>query len=301
LPAANKPQTYEAEYRVRTLAGDWRWVLSRGRVAEVNARGEPAAVIGLTIDIDDRKRAQLALQNSEHQLSLAVWGGAVGLWDWDFFNDRCRWLNDWCQTHDFDECASPDHGVRWKANMHPDDRRRVDTIDDEFSAGGSDSYEYEYRLRTRQGEWRWLLERGRIAARASDGRATRVVGVCIDITIGKHNERKLREYQERYFAVVQRIPGYVFELRPEPDGQATVSWASDGLEKVFGVDLKTYRELGGWRKFGLAEDYERNVENRRALLASAEYSRRASLVARFLHAVPGPKQRQGRHDSGCRS
>ena len=37
-------------------------------------------------------------------------------------------------------------------------------------------------------------------------------------------------------------------------------------KKVFGVDLKTYRELGGWRRFGFPEDYERNMENRRALL-----------------------------------
>lgn len=237
-----------------------------GRIAEVNACGGPSVIIGLTIDIDDRKRAPLALQESEHQLSLSVWGGAVGLWEWDYVNDHCRWLNDWCRSHEFDECSSPNHHARWRANTHPDDREHVDRIDDEFRADGTDLCEYEIRHRTRHGEWRWLLERGRIAARGADGRATRISGLCIDITVEKENEPKLREYQERYFAVVQRVPGYVFELRPEADGQANVSWASDGLEKVFGVDLKTYRELDGWRRFGFPEDYERNMENRRALL-----------------------------------
>ncbi len=293
LLVANNGQMYEAEYRLRTLAGDWRWVLSQGRIAEVNARGGPSVIFGLTIDIDDRKRAQLALQESEHQLSLSVWGGEVGLWEWDYVNDHCRWLNDWCRTHDFDECSSPDHHARWKANTHPDDRHRVDSIDNDFSAGRKDICEYEYRHRTRQGEWRWLLERGRVAARAADGRPTRISGVCIDITVAKENEHKLREYQERYFAVVQRVPGYVFELRPESDGLPTVSWASDGLEKVFGVDLKTYRELGGWRRFGFPEDYERNIENRRALLRGEStkqhwHVRNIHGQDRWLHAFYTP-------------
>lgn len=293
LPAAHKAQVYEAEYRLRTVAGEWRWVLSRGRIAEVNARGGPRVIVGLTIDIDDRKRAQLALQEREQQLALSVWGGAVGLWDWDFANDRCRWLNDWCQTHDIDECSSHDHVARWKANVHPDDRWRMDKVDDEFSVHGRDSYEYEYRHRTRRGEWRWLLERGRVAARADDGRVTRITGVCIDVTLERHNEHKLREYQERYFAVVQRIPGYVFELRPSLDGLAAATWASDGLEKVFGVDLKTYNELGGWSRFGFAEDYERNIENRRALLRGESteqhwHVRNIHGEHRWLHAFYTP-------------
>ena len=293
LPAANKAQIYEAEYRLRTLAGEWRWVLSRSRIAEVNARGGPGVIIGLTMDIDERKRAQLALQESEEQLSLAIWGGAVGLWDWDFVNDRCRWLNDWCEAHDIDECSSRDHVARWKANVHPDDRWRMNKADDEFNVRGRDSYEYEYRHRTRQGEWRWLLERGRVAARAADGRATRITGVCIDVTLERHNEHKLREYQERYFAVVQRVPGYVFELRPSPDGLATVSWASDGLEKAFGVDIKTYNELGGLRRFGFPEDYERHIENRRALLRGESTEQRWHVrnihgEDRWLHAFYTP-------------
>jgi PAS domain S-box-containing protein len=235
-------------------------------VAETTVLGEPSVVIGLTIDIDARKRAELALLESENRLSLAVWGGALGVWSWDIDGDRCAWLNDWCASMDFDPCRSEPHGVSWNDNTHPEDRDRIERIDTDCHISKHDTYEYEYRHRTTRGEWRWLLERGRVASRSNTGRATRITGVCMDITQRKENERKLHQYQERYFAVVQRVPGYVFEMRPSTDGLAALTWASDGLKRVFGCDLETYKQLGGWRRFWFAEDYDRSVENLRKLL-----------------------------------
>jgi PAS domain S-box-containing protein len=257
---------YEAEYRLRTLSGDWRWVLSRGCVAETNVLGEPSVIIGLTIDIDARKRAELALLESENRLALAVWGSALGVWNWDIDGDRCAWLNDWCASMDFDPCRGEPHGVSWNDNTHPDDRDRIERIDTDCHIGRRDTYEYEYRHRTTRGEWRWLLERGRVASRSKPGRATHITGVCMDITQRKENERKLHQYQERYFAVVQRVPGYVFEMRPSTDGLAALTWASDGLKRVFGCDIESYKQLGGWRRFWFAEDYDRSVDNLRKLL-----------------------------------
>ncbi|XLM19671.1 PAS domain-containing protein, partial [Chromobacterium piscinae] len=43
------------EIRCRTRAGDWRWILSRGRVVERNDRGEPLSMSGTHTDITERK------------------------------------------------------------------------------------------------------------------------------------------------------------------------------------------------------------------------------------------------------
>src|SRR5205807_1955536 len=57
----------------------------------------------------------------------------------------------------------------------------------------------EYRIRTRNGEWRWVHERGKVAARASDGTQRLLVGVCIDIDAQKQTmETALRESEERF-------------------------------------------------------------------------------------------------------
>jgi PAS domain S-box-containing protein len=256
---------YSAEYRLRTLAGEWRWVMSRGCVAEADSFGRPTVIVGITVDIDARKRAELALRESEDRLALAVWGGELGLWDWNVVTDRCSWLNDWPAGMDFDACTSTEHAQRWNEKCHPDDRRHIALIDAECHEGQRDAYEYEYRHRTEDGRWRWLFERGRVVARGRNGRAIRIAGVSMDITRLKDQERALREVRERYLAVVERVPGYVFEMRPSEDGLAKVTWASDGLEDVFGCNLEEYTRLGGWRRFWSPQDVARNEDNMRTL------------------------------------
>jgi PAS domain S-box-containing protein len=49
---------YEAEYRLRTKDGGWKWVLDRGSVVERDAAGRPVRVAGALFDIADRKRAE---------------------------------------------------------------------------------------------------------------------------------------------------------------------------------------------------------------------------------------------------
>jgi PAS domain S-box-containing protein len=56
---------YAVEHRVRTLAGDWRWILSRGRVTERGANGRALRLSGINVDVHGRKTAELALAESE--------------------------------------------------------------------------------------------------------------------------------------------------------------------------------------------------------------------------------------------
>jgi two-component system, cell cycle sensor histidine kinase and response regulator CckA len=49
---------YEAEYRLRTKDGGWKWVLDRGSVVERDTAGRPVRVAGALFDIAERKRAE---------------------------------------------------------------------------------------------------------------------------------------------------------------------------------------------------------------------------------------------------
>ena len=51
---------YQAEYRHRTQDGQWKWILSVGKVVTWNESGEPIRGLGVYMDIDDRKRAEAA-------------------------------------------------------------------------------------------------------------------------------------------------------------------------------------------------------------------------------------------------
>ncbi|HEX7220893.1 MAG TPA: diguanylate cyclase [Burkholderiales bacterium] len=76
---------YALEHRVRTASGDWRWILSRGRVTERDpASGRALRMIGTNLDITDRRRMEEALQ------SVAQSDPLTGLANRLLFQDRLR-------------------------------------------------------------------------------------------------------------------------------------------------------------------------------------------------------------------
>lgn len=71
---------------------------------------------------------------------------------------------------------------------HLDDADRIRFLVNEHLAGRTEDKQDEVRLRTKSGEYRWFFDRGRVVARAADGRPLRMVGTITDITDRKRAE-----------------------------------------------------------------------------------------------------------------
>ncbi|MEQ8465973.1 PAS domain-containing protein [Coleofasciculus sp. E1-EBD-02] len=70
---------YEVEFRMRCKTGEWKWILSRGKVFEWDEAGNPVRMTGTHRDISDRRQAEDALRESEarerkkaYQLEIAL-------------------------------------------------------------------------------------------------------------------------------------------------------------------------------------------------------------------------------------
>jgi diguanylate cyclase (GGDEF)-like protein/PAS domain S-box-containing protein len=76
---------YRVEHRVRARSGEWKWIISRGRVTERDpASGRALRMIGTNVDITDRRRMEDALQ------SVALTDPLTGLANRTLFADRLR-------------------------------------------------------------------------------------------------------------------------------------------------------------------------------------------------------------------
>ena len=60
--------SYSFEHRLRTKQDTWKWVLGTGTITDRDAIGRPLRMVGVTMDIDDRKHAAETL---EHALDAA--------------------------------------------------------------------------------------------------------------------------------------------------------------------------------------------------------------------------------------
>ncbi|MGC8712617.1 MAG: PAS domain S-box protein [Leptodesmis sp.] len=71
---------YKVEYRINHLNGELRWVAVNGKVVE-SEDGSGLRMVGVALDITERKQAEAALRDSEERLRLALAAANQGLYD----------------------------------------------------------------------------------------------------------------------------------------------------------------------------------------------------------------------------
>jgi signal transduction histidine kinase len=162
-----------------------------------------------------------------------AWASELGVYEWDMSADRVRWLNDWCRHFDIDPCDGPDHGVRWREYVHPDDRAAALREYEAHMAGERDRYETEYRIRTLCGNWRWIRNRGRCVRGARPSDPVRMVGICVDVDERKRLEVELDQSRRRLEALADASPCLMLLL--DPDGN--IAFANRPISGVVPADL----------------------------------------------------------------
>jgi len=210
---------YETEYRVRNVAGEWCWVIARGRAAHRDANGRVTRIAGVIMNIDDRKRAEYEAQTHADFLRTAVAGGKVGLWSWDAVTGERRVSDSWLAMCGYTRQEWLRQSDPWQQRIHPEDRERVVNSLSELVTGQKDSIEsdVEYRFQSMSGDWRWFSARAHVADRDPAGRSTRIVGRVLDIT----PTMKLRQFLQETQAAAG-VGGWEMNLR-----SGELSWTDE--------------------------------------------------------------------------
>jgi hypothetical protein len=84
-----KREFYNVDYRIVRASGDVRWIEARG-IISYDSDGRPQRVIGVNIDVTDRKQTEALLNESKNRLSDALAAGLVVAFEWDAASCRTK-------------------------------------------------------------------------------------------------------------------------------------------------------------------------------------------------------------------
>jgi PAS domain S-box-containing protein len=193
----------KGEWRVVWADGSVHWIAGRWQVF-MNESGEPSRMVGINIDITERKRAEEALRASEERLHLAIESGSVGGWDYNLKTGRRVWFG---ETHAqlgmaLDE-APGSVEESWE-RIHKDDREHLQHAL-RVARDKHEQFNEEFRVVWRDGTTRWVRSRGRFFY-AANGQPERLLGLSVDITERKLAEDALQESEQRFRLVANTAP-----------------------------------------------------------------------------------------------
>jgi PAS domain S-box-containing protein len=161
----------------QTPAGARMFRVNRGRLP---GEGAPRYVVAR--DVTEQRQHAERLVRNEQQLSLAMRGAALGLWDWDVATSEVHVNDRWAEMLGYRVEEVEPHLDSWRALVHPDDWAHIDAQLQPHLRGETDSYRCEHRLRHRDGHWIWVLDAGQVVQRDASGRAVRALGIHLDVT-----------------------------------------------------------------------------------------------------------------------
>ncbi len=128
------------------------------------------------------------LRDSEQRMELAMWGGDVGVWDWHVNTGELVVTELWAGMLGYRKDEIEPHIHSWENRIHPDDAAEVRDLLKAHLEGRTPIYESQYRLQAKSGEWKWILDRGKVVERDPKGNPLRVTGTHLDITDKKYAE-----------------------------------------------------------------------------------------------------------------
>ena len=139
------------------------------------------------------RSAEAEKRQLEMQMQLAFEATDQGAWEYDHAHQLNLWSPALCELFSYAYADAPKTLQDWLSLIHDDDLSRVVNAVEEVVEGRRDLYEAEYRMLDGLGIWRWVHARGRIVSRDAANQPLRTLGIMMDITGRKLQQRRFEE------------------------------------------------------------------------------------------------------------
>jgi formate hydrogenlyase transcriptional activator len=256
IVASEEPGKDEA--RLRRFDGEYRWFLFRA-VPVRDERGKVIRWYGTNTDIEDRKRTEEKLRQSEGYLSEAQRLSHTGSFGWRVSTGEMLWSEETFRIFQCDPTTKPTVELILR-QTHPEDAVFVKQTIERASQDEKD-FDFEHRLLMPDGS----IKHVRVVGHAEKDKSSELefVGAVMDVTAAKEAEERIRQDETELRITIETIPAFVSSILPD----GSVDFVSQSWLEYVGCSREEI--LGwGWKKTIHPEDLDRVLNNWQAARAA---------------------------------
>ncbi len=175
---AGRIAEYRVEFRLRARSGEWRWILSIGKLVERDAAGQPLRMLGTHTDITEQKRTQAELARAAELQRSSEILTKVGGWELDVVSNALIWTDQTYRILEIDPSVTP---TRQRAlEFYGPEARPVIKAAVQRAIDHGEPWDLELPFATATGREMFIRSIGR--AVLENGTAVRIIGAFQDVT-----------------------------------------------------------------------------------------------------------------------
>jgi PAS domain S-box-containing protein len=232
---------FNMEYRLKRFDGEYRWVLATG-IPRFMLHGSFAGYIGSCLDITERKQEEDKRRESEELFRSAFAHATTGMALVGLDGRFLRVNRALCEMLGYSEQELLE--LDFRSITHLDDVSSNVSIFHQVLVGELNAYQIEKRYIHKNGHVVWALLSGALV-RDAKGNPLYFITQAQDITARKQVEEALRQSEERYRTLIERMPDAVYRSTPEGKfidvNPAMVNMLGYGSkEALLAIDIKKH-------------------------------------------------------------
>jgi PAS domain S-box-containing protein len=226
-------RTLDSEFRCVLANGDVR-ILHRRAIPLYDDTGAPLALVGMSQDVTERKRAEDEISNREALLAQAEQLAGLGSWERILKTNDLKWSDNLYRILGYKPReTTPTVQLFWQM-LPPEDRQRAQRVRDRV-IDTRQPVEEETRCILPDGRTRALHSRI-VPVFSESGELLRMIGTTQDITERRSEEERLRSSQALLAQAEQLANMGSWEWNLET---SRVTW-SEHRYRLLGLDPRTY-------------------------------------------------------------
>ncbi len=211
---------------------EWtRWYHTIGKPVFDEA-GRVVRLVGILMDVTERKRAEQALMETSERLMLATEAGEMGVFDYDIVTNRLTWDDQMMRIFAFTPETFPGAYEAWSERLHPEDKDAAVTALQNSIATGT-KFETIFRIVLPDGRVRFI-EAQAILAWDENGAPRRMIGQNRDVTPRVEAEKLLASLHRQNETLLASIGEGIYGI----DRNGLAMFVNPAAARMLGIDAE---------------------------------------------------------------